>query len=262
MLYEKRHGIGAALLLTVLFVIPLAGCSAFSTKSVTQTEERRHVQSLSQELKRQRSLVEELKERNLVLERKLAGSKGGYSSEISESSISDPVPVPFEPSAALERRVVDPTPDLQSLTDLTLASNGQTNGQTSEQQMYAKIAESYHRHNAAETEKNLELFLKTYPDSAFADNALYQTGLLAFENNNLDRAEHFMIRVRREFPNGDKVVSALFAEAMIQKRKQHYPVARRLLDEVWRAFPGSPEANRVVIELKILDLTARKKRES
>ena len=260
MLDKKRHEVGESLKrisrsriinLTMLAgtIIGVFGCSTFSQKKSVQSEDHRRVLVLSQQLKRQRSVLEELRERNLVLERKLATSRG--ESVPVETHSTDPVPIPFEPSAALERRPQESTPDLLALPMTS-----------SEQEMYAKIAESYRRHDEKETEKNLGLFLKVYPDSAFADNAVYQMGLLAFENGHTERADDYMNRVLREFPKGNKVVSALFAKAMIEKRKQHFSRARTLLNEIQHSFPGSPEANRVMVELRILNMTTSKKRES
>ena len=104
----------------------------------------------------------------------------------------------------------------------------------------------------AELKKSTELLLKSYPDSVFADNALYLDGLLCFEANQLPQAEQFLNRVISELPQSNKVVAAIFAKAMIAKKMKKYGQAESVLQQVARTFPGSPEAGRVNFEIKLM----------
>ena len=128
--------------------------------------------------------------------------------------------------------------------------------QTGEQRLYSKVLEVYREHRLAEMQKSVSLLLKTYPESIYADNALYLAGLLAFENGDADRASYYMERVLREYPHGNKAVSALFAKAMVEKRRGKPQQARTLLQDVRKYYPGSPEATRANLETKLIDVAA------
>ena len=137
-----------------------------------------------------------------------------------------------------------------SSSNLVLESVG--SAQTGEHFLYSKIFETYRAHRKAELRKSLHLLLKTYPDSVFADNALYLAGMLAVETNELSRARVFLNQLIAAYPNGDKVVSALFAKGVIEKRDKKYQDAQTLFERVRSHYPGSPEAARAAIELKLM----------
>lgn len=127
---------------------------------------------------------------------------------------------------------------------------------TGEQRLYSKVLETYRAHQNEDLQKALQILLKTYPDSVYADNALYLAGLLAFESNDAVRAAHFMDRVIREYPKGNKMVSALFARAMIDKRLGKIGLAKQMLQSIQKSYPGSPEAHRSATEMKLIEMAS------
>jgi TolA-binding protein len=124
---------------------------------------------------------------------------------------------------------------------------------TGEHFLYSKVLETYQKRNAAELQKSMQMLLRSYPDSVFADNALYLAGMLALEIGDSARAASYFERVLAEHPLGNKAVSALFAKAVVEKRNKKYNEARKLLEKVRVQYPGSPEAARVKLELELLN---------
>lgn len=273
---------------TLFSLLPLSillACSALNSNSKT-TEANAKIRQLERELRKRQVAIDDLKERNLVLEGRLGALRKAEATarppmpqavsqqqqqpqpqqqqqmiaQQQQSQIAPPaIPAAAAPSATAAARLAVLPPHLSSpKTPAQTAAEAKPEEilQTDEQRLYSKVLESYRVHNTAELQKAVEILLKTYPDSIYADNALYLAGLLAFESNDLTRSGAFMDRVLREYPKGNKAVSALFAKAMIEKRGHKYKEAKSLLETIRKLYPGSPEALRVGIEVKIIDLAA------
>jgi TolA-binding protein len=244
--------------------------SASSMKGSVSSESR--VAYLERELRKRQAEINDLRERNLVLEQKLniKVSLPANGQAPARSDEANPNQASLRAPEKIAEKTAEKLAEKQTASWMASAASNQTQSQlktepsvasaqgvasvgsepapTGEQKLYSKVIESYRSHRSAELEKAVQILLKTYPDSVYADNALYLTGLLSFEQNDLERAQGFMERVIREYPNGNRVVTALFAKAMIEKRKQHYSEARALLESVRKLYPGSPEAIRVGLE--------------
>lgn len=249
----------------------LVGCGTISLNSERSSTARsgERVRVLERELKAKQSQIQNLKERNWVLEQRVKNLEQRVISERRGSSASPEfkgsVPVPFHPSAA-----IDNGPDSRSIPDV--AGNRPSapvsrvekigEAQTGEHFLYSKVLESYRTHQVAELTKSTELLLKTYPTSAFADNAVYLNGMLAFEKGELKTALRWMNDVLRRYPDGNKACAALFAKAIILKKERQYALALRLLLQIQSSYPGSPEAVRAPLEIKLLSLAADGRRES
>ena len=303
-------------LLVLLSTLPLfVACASFGPSRTTRADDTR-VRILEKELKRRQFAMEELHERNLILEKRSVTSQALAPATAPIIKPERPAtPMPFDPSASMERSIPaqaplakrlpeqaiqfdPPSPALQVLpTSQLLAQSGaglsqkltsqraapprvlpakvapaaivldtpeaeassEDVVQTGEQKLYSKVLETYRSHNPVELQKVLEILLKAYSDSVYADNALYLAGLLAFENGDLPRAMVFMERVMREYPKGNKAVSALFAKAMIEKRQGKFPQAKESLRSVRSLYPGSPEAARAGNEVKFIELASQPK---
>ena len=149
----------------------------------------------------------------------------------------------------ISKKPATPLVKSTSPADEIFAANS---GSSGEHYLYSKVVNSYREHKIAELTKSTHLLLKSYPDSVFADNAIYLNGLLSFEMSEYAHAEQYMNQVIREFPQGNKVVGAIFAKAMIAKKMKKYSQSESILQQVARTFPGSPEAGRVNYEIKLL----------
>ena len=259
--FERRNGI----LLASLFAL-LPACTAVQRRSSADVESER-IKVLERELRRRQVEVQDLKERTLVLERRLRQANPSQESPRA-------VPVPFDPTAAYDASAsaISETPPSQQAAKTapmavsesiarTVSVVPEATTNSGEQILYSKILETYRKRNLSELEKSLGLLLKTYPESIYADNSLYLGGQLAYELGDGTRALQLMDRVLREYPKGNKAVAALFAKAMIEKRRARFAEARLLLERLQTTFPGSPEAQRVALELKLLNIATGKRRE-
>lgn len=276
---------GCAIIFAVAMQLTLAGCASSLRSTSSHDQEQKRVHRLEMELRRTKASLQDLKDRNLVLEKRLNRSRDAE--KVAHEST---VPVPFEPSAAKQPRTVEASlpvthsvavpaieterPSIASasnavpgvsapvLPQSTLPVQKVGRAQTGEHFLYSKILETYRKRKSGELNKSLRIFLKTYPDSVFADNGLYLAGLLALESHEDRRAATYMDRLLREYPKGNKAVSALFAKGILEKRNKNYSKAKDLFESVQRLYPGSPEAKRVSVELKLLRMAASQKRES
>lgn len=227
-------------------------------------------QFLEQELRRKQKLIDELKERNLVLEKRVKGgaekpevppvlqwgaddfrgtaySEGGLAQKASEPARSD-----LRASPQQSKNVGSPKTRGEAIfAPPELAVDDAK--QTGEQRLYSKVLEAYRLHNFADTQKATNLLIKTFPDSVHADNALYILGLLAFESRDFEKATFYMERLLREYPTGNKIAAALFAKAMIEKMVGRMGEANVILKAVRERYPGSPEAIRAAIESRVIE---------
>lgn len=227
-----------AILLVTSIVV---GCGSFPSK-VHHAESQR-VRQLELELRRKQAQLEELKERNLVLEQRADLHRPEQPQSETHAHVeSNPHSNPHSSS----NPNLHPNPVLEPVGT----------AQTGEHFLYSKVLETYRAHRKAELRKSLHLLLKTYPDSIFADNALYLAGMLAVETNEWPRARAYLDQVIAAYPSGDKVVSALFAKGIIEKRNKKYKDAQALFERVRSHYPGSSEAARAATELKLIRMAA------
>ena len=69
-------------------------------------------------------------------------------------------------------------------------------------------------------------------------------------------------KLLQDYPRSNKAVAALFAKGSIERRTGRTRDAKKSFFQVRDLFPGSPEAARVSVELKLLEMSTSKKRES
>jgi len=226
-----NSGRGLQIFLIVAFSLVFVGCSMLpSSRKIEAYQER--IQVLERELRRRQAEIQELKEKNLVLEQRLKQEA--------------------DPELVATDSVTELPPDKESPV--------KTPEPTGDQMLYSKILQSYRKRHLSELEKSLALLMKTYPDSVYADNALYICGQLAYELGDYKLAAQYMDRVLRQYPKGNKAVSALFAKAVIEKKQSRFEEAKRLLERLKEQYPGSPEAMRVATELKLIEMAQKQKR--
>ncbi len=242
--------------LLILTAAAFSGCASSPTSS-----DAKKMQALERKLKKQAARLQDLKERNLVLEKR--GVHRG-------PAATEPVPVidlAFDGEPGVSIAVPNNaalTPKTSSLKSATLNPSlpiSVSPEKTSEHFLYSKILETYRVRNVREMETTLGLLLKSYPDSVFADNALYLSGLMSFENGDLSDSKSKFDRLLRDYPRSNKAVAALFAKASIERKLGRSNEAKRGFVQVRDLFPGSPEAARVAVELKLIESASLKKRE-
>lgn len=124
--------------------------------------------------------------------------------------------------------------------------------ETGESLLYGKVMSSYKRRDPEQLRSAVRLFLKSYPKSVYADNALYLEGLSAVEAKDWPNAQKSLGKLLRLYPDGNKAVSALFARAFVLRSQGDFSGARSHLTKVIRDYPGSPEAARAALEQSLI----------
>jgi tol-pal system protein YbgF len=101
-------------------------------------------------------------------------------------------------------------------------------------------------------EQSLKDFLATYPQSSFADNALYWLGETYYVEKRYPEALDAFQRVAKEHPDSRKVPDALLKAGYTQYEQKRYREARELLTQVTSSYPDSPAAAEARERLKRL----------
>lgn len=123
--------------------------------------------------------------------------------------------------------------------------------QEGERLIYARLVESYRKNSLPEVYRQRQMLERNYPQSIHLDNAIYLTGMLEFQNNRLGEAVRTFNTVTDRFPKSNKRPAALFGLAMSYKRLGIKPLSLKVLNEIVRAYPGSPESQRAQMHLRV-----------
>jgi TolA-binding protein len=118
---------------------------------------------------------------------------------------------------------------------------------------YAEIIQNYRKENLSQTVKSVEVLLKFYPKSVYADNALYLMGILYMKNNQMGPAIRSFDQVIKDYPKGNKRASAMFAKSIAYKNLSLNGNAKRYLQDVIKSYPGSVESQRAWVELRLMN---------
>lgn len=118
--------------------------------------------------------------------------------------------------------------------------------------LYSEVVSFYQANDQRKLKHRLQLFLSRYPQSHYADNALYLAGRQAMENKNYPEAIKYFQRVITQYPQSNRVVTAQFAKAMTYKKMNLSPQAKKVFGQIKTTYPGSPEYFRADNELKLI----------
>lgn len=122
----------------------------------------------------------------------------------------------------------------------------------SERDLYGKAIELFRAKDKESLDGVRELMNQKFPASPHIDNVIYLSGLLEMRKDQFVPALRKFDSIVQAFPNGNKRVSALFAKAVIYKRLHLLDQSETVLNQVVKEYPGSPESQRAVMELKLL----------
>lgn len=90
--------------------------------------------------------------------------------------------------------------------------------------------------------EGLEAFLRDYPNSEFADNAVYWVGECHYAKGEYDRAIEAFVRLMDSYPDGDKVPAAMLKLGYAFQERNDRAASRRYLEALTEQYPASEEA--------------------
>lgn len=120
-----------------------------------------------------------------------------------------------------------------------------------ERLVYTRLLEAFRRGQMGDVASQRQLLERNYPASNHLDNAYYLSGMLEFQNGRYGEALKTFNVIRTRFPKSNKRPAALFATAMTYERLNLKPQAQRVLATLIQDYPGSPEAQRAWMQLKV-----------
>lgn len=120
-----------------------------------------------------------------------------------------------------------------------------------ERLVYTRLVEAYRKNQLDEVIKQRQLLERNYPKSVHLDNAYYLTGMLEFQNQYMAEAVKSFNTVTDRFPKSNKRPAALFGLAMSYQRLNLQPLSSKVLKQIAKEYPGSPESKRAWMQLKL-----------
>ncbi|UOF01652.1 tetratricopeptide repeat protein [Bdellovibrio reynosensis] len=155
----------------------------------------------------------------------------------------------FAKNSALSK--ASPAKDLQQealLVELT----GKDFTKENDINLYAEMVSAYQNDDEIGFKSRLQSLLSRFPQSSYADNALFLAGRMAVDHNNYAEAVKYFTEIEKKYSSSNKVVAAKFAKAMTYKKMNLPNFAMNTLKEVRAKYPGSPESFRADAELKLM----------
>lgn len=124
-----------------------------------------------------------------------------------------------------------------------------------EKELYGKSIELFKTKDLTQLRIVLTKLKEKFPESTFIDRVTYLMGLTEMEKNAFVSALKNFETIIQEYPTGKKRVGALFAKAVVYKRLNLKTQSHNVFSQVIKEYPGSPESQRAVMELKLLEST-------
>lgn len=121
-----------------------------------------------------------------------------------------------------------------------------------ERVVYTRLVEAYRNGRVADVVSQRKTLERNYPDSIHLDNAYLMQGMLEYQNARYGEAIRAFQVVRDRFAKSNKRPSAMFATAMTYEKLNLKPQANRVLQSLIKEYPGSPEALRAQMQLKMV----------
>ncbi|MBW1974514.1 MAG: tol-pal system protein YbgF [Deltaproteobacteria bacterium] len=111
-----------------------------------------------------------------------------------------------------------------------------------EKSAYEGALKAFHDRNYKQSEENFKAFLKRYPDSPLADNALFWLGEIYFIRGDYLKAIEYYQKLLDTYPKGNKVPIAMFKQGKAWEKLGDTTAARILYEKVINKYPNTAEA--------------------
>lgn len=119
-----------------------------------------------------------------------------------------------------------------------------------EHSIYSAVLEAFWAKDLAKLDRLCAMFLKAFPKSVHADNALYMLGQLQVSQSHNVEALKTLNELVQNYPKSAKVVSAEYLKAQIYRRMNLNDQADELLRKITKNYRGSIEALRAKDQIK------------
>jgi tol-pal system protein YbgF len=119
-----------------------------------------------------------------------------------------------------------------------------------DERAYREAYEVYRKGSLDESIKLFKQFLKKYPNSRLASNAVYSVGEALFSRGRYDEAVLQFDRVIKEFPGSNKVVTALLKQGQSFNKMGDVRSARIILEKLVKEHPHTAQARMARTTLK------------
>jgi tol-pal system protein YbgF len=279
---------GGALLWTLCALVsgllPLSGCvtratgpdlpyvrPAYSVPNPNPDPASLHMsarlQDLEVEMQRLRDMVERLKaqpspgtehaitrlqERVAFIERQL-----GVEAAAEPATTRVPAPTPPEPRPEPEHKVPNqasakPSPAVPGLDAEPSVEIVDNNAPTPEEQQFREAYGLLRRGSTDQSVSLFEDFLKKYPKSRLAPDAVYWIGEARFAAGRFDEAVLQFDRVIKEFPGSRKELNALLKQGLAFEKMGDRPSAKIIFQKLVQEKPHTPQARIASTRLKAL----------
>lgn len=196
-----------------LFVFSQIGCA--TRQQANADKFQKQVNRLTSELTKQKTLSNQLKDENIVL-RQLAG-----------------VPEP-----AIHRVRRDGKRELKVY---------------SEKFLYSQVLNAFKAEDRTKLSRSVKVFLKQYPKSSRADNAIYFKGLLDFRSGRLAESLEEFDKILDQYPKANKRPAAILGKGLAYKSLNLNDQAKLMFENVVNKYPKTPEYVRAKRELKEIE---------
>lgn len=200
---------------TFIYSIALLQISCATRQQVNSEKYQRQVNRLTKELTKQKNISSQLKDENMVL-RQLAG-----------------VPEP-----AIHRVRRDGRKELKVY---------------SEKFLYSQIVKAFKAEDYKKLSRTLNVFLKQYPKSQRADNAIYYKALIDYKLGRIAESLEEFDKILDRYPNADKRPASILGKGLAYKALNLNDQAKLMFEKVVNKYPKTPEYVRARRELKEIE---------
>jgi len=121
-----------------------------------------------------------------------------------------------------------------------------------DQRKYQELTEAYEQNNFEVFQQKLAVFQKDFPRSFYQDDASYLLGMMQAGRKEYGTALKTFNETLKNYPTSNRVRMLLLSKGTMLKRMNLPELANGPLEQVKKRFPGSPEALRANVELKLL----------
>ena len=121
-----------------------------------------------------------------------------------------------------------------------------------EASLYTRVISAYQLRELSALDYYVSQFVYRYPQSVFADSALYLRGEMSLIMGMTPEALRDFEQIISQYPAGKKYDAALYGKAVCYRKLRLYNYADEVLGQLKKEFPGSPEVMKARLEEKII----------